>query len=129
GIVLALLLVPALVARLPESLPRLADIRVDWMVLALVSALALFVGVAVGLIPALGGGRARLYDALRGAGRSLGGSHHRARATLVVAQVALALMLVVGATLLGRSLNRLLAGNVGFDPEHLVTMEVQAAGT
>ena len=129
GILLAYLLVPALVSRLPDMLPRVSEIRVDWAVLGLVGLLTLAVGVLVGLIPAWSAGRARLYDALRGAARALGASHHRARAVLVVTQVALALMLVIGATLLGRSLTRLLAVNVGFDAGHLVTMDVQAAGT
>jgi putative ABC transport system permease protein len=129
GITLTYLILPALVARLPETLPRLAAIRVDWQALTVVGMISLIVGVGVGLLPALHAGRLRLFDALRGSGRTLGGSHHRARAGLVIGEIALALMLVVGAALLGRSLMRLLAVDAGFDTTHLLTVEVNATGT
>lgn len=128
GVGVAIVALPALIAHLPADLPRLSAIRLDWRVLTLVAALALVVGVAVGLVPALGAGRARLFDALRGAGRSVAGGRHRLRGALVIAEVALALMLVVGAGLLGRSLLRLLDVNPGFDSSRLVTMEIQAIG-
>jgi len=129
GTVVAFLAIPSLVTQLPESLPRLAAVRLDWRVLLLVAAVALSVGIAVGLVPAIGAGRARLFDALRGSGRSVAGGRHRLRATLVVAEVALALMLMVGVALLGRSLIRLLDVNPGFDASHLATLEVQATGS
>jgi putative ABC transport system permease protein len=128
GVVLALLLLPALVARMPADLPGLAAIRLDWQALAFTTALALVVGVAIGLAPVLGTGRTRLFDALRAGQRTLGGGRHRLRGALVVVEVALALMLVAGAALLGRSLIGLLEVNPGFDPSNLVTMEVQASG-
>ena len=128
GVVLAMLILPGLVSRMPADLPRLAAIRLDWRVLGFTAAVALTIGVAVGLAPALGAGRARVFDVLRGGARALGGRRHRLRGALVVAEVALALMLVVGAALLGRSLLGLLDVNPGFDPRNLVTMEVQASG-
>jgi putative ABC transport system permease protein len=69
-----------------------------------------------------------VFDGLRGGARALGGGRHRLRGALVVTEVALALMLVVGAALLGRSLIGLLDVNPGFDARNLVTMEVQATG-
>ena len=129
GIVCAALILPTLVANLPQSMPRLSAIVLDWQAMAVVAAIALLVGIAVGLVPAFGVGRARLFDTLRGSGRSVAGSRHRVRAGLVVAEVALALMLMIGAGLLGRSLIRLLEVDPGFDATHLVTMEVQATGT
>jgi putative ABC transport system permease protein len=128
GAILALLFLPGLVARMPADLPRLAAIRLDWQALAFTAAVALVIGIAVGLAPALGAGRARVFDGLRGGARALGGGRHRLRGALVVAEVALALMLVVGAALLGRSLIGLLDVDPGFDARNLVTMEVQASG-
>jgi putative ABC transport system permease protein len=128
GIALAYLIVPALALRLPESLPRLAEVRVDWRALVTVGVIVLGVGLGAGLLPAMHTGRLQLFDALRGSGRSLGSAHHRARAGLVIGEIALALMLVVGATLLGRSLTRLLAVDVGFNASHLLTMDVHATG-
>jgi len=129
GTMLAYILMPALIARLPDSLPRFDAIRVDPRALALVAALTLLIGLIVGLAPALHGGRARVFDALRGSARTLGAANHRMRVGLVVGEIALALMLVIGATLVGRSLVRLLAVDPGFDPSHLVTIEASATGT
>ena len=128
GVLFARMILGALVAHLPENLPRLSAIRLDWEALTLAAVVAIVIGVAMGLVPALHVERARLFEALRGSGRSVVSRSHRARAVLVVAEVALALMLVVGATLLGRSLIRLLDVNPGFDATHLATMEVQATG-
>jgi putative ABC transport system permease protein len=128
GIALASLLLPGLVARMPANLPGLAAIRLDWQALAFTASVALVIGIAVGLAPALAAGRARVFDGLRGGARALGGGRHRLRGALVVTEVALALMLVVGAALLGRSLISLLDVNPGFDARNLVTMEVQATG-
>jgi putative ABC transport system permease protein len=128
GVVVAAVALPLIVQRLPEGLPRISAVRLDWQVLAFVAAATLAVGMAVGLVPALGAGRTRLFDTLRGGARTLGGTRHRARAGLVVTEVALALMLLVGAALLGRSLARLLSVDSGFDATNLITMEVQATG-
>jgi putative ABC transport system permease protein len=102
---------------------------VDWEVLSVVGLISLLVGVGAGLLPALHAGRARLFDALRSSGRTLRGAHHRTRTGLVVGEIALALMLVVGASLLGRSLIRLLSVDVGFATSHLLTMDVYATGS
>lgn len=129
GVAIAAVALPAVVLRLPETLPRVAAIRLDWQVLGFVAAITLVIGIAVGMAPALNAGRTRLFDVLRGGGRALGGAHHRFRMGLVVAEVAFALMLMIGTALLGRSLVRLLSVDPGFDASRLVTMEVQATGT
>jgi putative ABC transport system permease protein len=129
GLLIAAALLPALVAQLPESLPRQGAIRIDWLSFTLVAFLVLLLGVLMGMAPALYAGRRRLFDALRGGGRTVGGAHHRTRAGIVIGEIALAMMLLIGAGLLGRSLVVLLSVNVGFDPTQLVTMEVQATGT
>jgi putative ABC transport system permease protein len=79
-------------------------------------------------VPAIRDRRSGLADSLRGGKRLTGGGRHVARASLVIAEVALALMLLVGAGLLARSLVRLLAVDPGFDPDHLLTAQVLAAG-
>ena len=128
GVVAAAVILPSLVAQLPSSLPRLASVRLDWLVLSIVSGIVLLIALAMGMVPAIQAGRRRLFDAIRGGGRGGGTPHHRTRAGLVVAEVAVAMMLVVGAALLGRSLFQLLSVDMGFDPHNLVTMEVQATG-
>ncbi|HEX6630490.1 MAG TPA: ABC transporter permease, partial [Gemmatimonadaceae bacterium] len=127
GVALAHALLPALLARVPRELPRQGDVRLDGAVLAATAALTLLLGLVVGLVPAWHGGRAALFGALRDGGRS-GGGRRRLRSGLVVGEVALALVLLVGAGLLGRSLVRLLSVDVGFDAARLLTLEVQATG-
>jgi len=128
GIALAAALLPALTAHLPENLPRVQSIRLDWTTLAFTMVMALAVGVGVGLVPAVQLGGAGLFDALRAGRRAVGVASRRTRAAFVVSEMALALILVTGATLLARSLARLLDVRPGFDPSHLVIMPVRASG-
>ena len=128
GLVVARVTLGALVGWLPPAMPRLSAIRLDQVALAVGAGITLLLGVAIGLVPALRDRRSDLSDSLRGGMRLTGGRRHLARATLVVAEVALALMLLVGAGLLGRSLVRLLAVDPGFDARHLLTLQTQATG-
>ncbi|HVE79211.1 MAG TPA: ABC transporter permease, partial [Gemmatimonadaceae bacterium] len=128
GVLVAHIALPALLARLPDTLPRLSAVRLDGSALAVTAAITLLVGVGAGLVPALHGGRASVFDGLRGGARLTGGRRQIARAGLVVAEVALALMLMAGAGLLSRSLVRLLSVDLGFDPARLLTLEVDATG-
>jgi putative ABC transport system permease protein len=109
-------------------MPRLASIGLSWPTFGLIALIVLVVAIASGMVPTAQAGAGRLFDALRSGARGMVGSHQRARAGLVIGEVALAMMLLIGAGLLGRSLARLLDVNAGFDPSNLVTMEVQAAG-
>jgi putative ABC transport system permease protein len=127
GALVARLALPALIAWLPPTLPRLTAVRLDGAALALAAGVTLLVGILVGLAPALHGGRASVFDTLRGGARVAGG-RHAVRAGLVVAEVAVALMLMAGAGLLSRSLVRLLSVDVGFEPAGLLTLELQASG-
>ncbi|HXY32568.1 MAG TPA: ABC transporter permease [Gemmatimonadaceae bacterium] len=127
GVEVAMLGVRALVALSPPGLPRASAIDVDGSVFAFAIAITTMVGLAFGLLPALdaaGGdpGRALQHDSPR----TVGG-RRRTRATLVVAEVALALVLLVSSGLLLRSLERLFAVEPGFDPSRLLTMQVQLA--
>ena len=128
GVLVARLVLPALVARLPERLPRIGAIELDLGVLAVAAAVTLGLGMVIGLAPAWHGGRRALTGALRGRGGFGGPSHRVARAGLVVAEVALALMLLAGAGLVARSLVRLLSVDAGFDPRRLLTLQIQSTG-
>ncbi|HXE61107.1 MAG TPA: ABC transporter permease [Gemmatimonadaceae bacterium] len=128
GVALGRAVLPALVARLPHGTPRTAGIHLDGYVLGAITAVVAVLAIVLGVVPALGARRRAVFDgALRGAAR-VGGAHHRARAGLVVAEIALALLLLASAGLLGRSLDRLLSIDPGFDASNLITMQVEASG-
>ena len=112
--------VRALVALSGEFLPRAADVRVDPVALGVALLVSLATGLAFGLLPALRASRPELGATLKESARgSTGGvSANRARAALVAAEVALAVVLVTGAGLMLRSLDRLLTADPGFDAEH-----------
>jgi predicted permease len=128
GLLFARVGVSALVALVPVGLPRVSAIHVDRAVFMFASAITALVGLIVGLMPALQSNRGELNLVLHGAGRVSGGEHRIMRRTLVVAEVALALVLLSSAGLLLRSLQRLFAIDPGFDGSHLLTMQVQESG-
>ena len=106
-------------------LPRAREIAIDGPVLAFTAVLILVTGIAFGLFPALQASRPDLQDVLKDSAKgSAGGGRTRMRAVLVVAEVAVALVLLAGAGLLLRSFQRLVAVDPGFDPERLLTMQV-----
>lgn len=120
-----------LIASLPaQSLPRLDEVGIDKIVLVFTALIALATGVVCGLAPALRAFRTDLQEALKSGGRGFtaGRSEHRSRALLVISEVALALVLLVGAGLMLRSFQQLQAVDPGFDPHHLLTLEVAAGG-
>ncbi|HEV8236051.1 MAG TPA: ADOP family duplicated permease [Gemmatimonadaceae bacterium] len=127
GLLVARFTLGALIGQLPATMPRLSAIRLDGMALAVGAAITVLLGVAVGLVPAARKEDGILSGALRG-GKRLTRGRHLARAGLVVTEVAVALMLLVGAGLLGRSLVRLLSVDPGFDASNLLTLQAQAAG-
>ena len=123
--------IAGLLASLPaESLPRLDEVGIDKIVLAFTALIALLTGVVCGLAPALRAFRTDLQESLKSGGRgsTAGRSEHRTRALLVISEVALALVLLVGAGLMLRSFQQLQAVDPGFDPHHLLTLEVAAGG-
>jgi putative ABC transport system permease protein len=120
--------VRALVALSPPGLPRVGAIVVNGAVFAFALGITTVVGLAVGLIPALNASRGDLHAGLQQSSPRTAGGHQRTRRSLVVAEVALALVLLVSAGLLLRSLERLLAVDPGFNPSHLLTMQVQTSG-
>jgi putative ABC transport system permease protein len=110
----------------PSVLPRLETVAVDGWVLAFAVAVTIVTAAATGLVPALRAARPDLTDALKegSGGAGTGRARQRLRAALVVGEIALAVILVVGAGLLIRSLWELRAVNPGFDPEGLVTFYI-----
>ncbi len=115
---------------LHSRLPRWDQIGLDTPVLAFSVVLALATGVLFGIVPALTAWRGDVNDALKegGRGSSAGGSGTRFRKTLAAAEIAIALVLLIGAGLLMRSFLRLRAIDPGFDPHNLLTMTVSVAG-
>lgn len=128
GMVVAELGVRALVALSPPGLPRGGAISLNGAVLAFGMSITTLIGLAVGLIPALHASREELQTELQQSSSRTAGGHQVTRRTLVVAEVALALVLLVSAGLLLRSLQRLFAVAPGFAPSHLLTMQVQTSG-
>jgi putative ABC transport system permease protein len=126
GMAVAQFGVRALVALSPSELPRLAAIRIDVTVLAFGIVISALVGLAVGLIPAQQASRRDLQIGLQQSSRRSSGGRQLTRRTLVVAEVALALVLLVSGGLLLRSLQRLFAVPLGFDATNMLTMQVQA---
>jgi putative ABC transport system permease protein len=125
GVTLAYFGLKALVASLPGNLPRADEIGIDAAVLAFTAAVAVLTGAAFGLVPAWRALSTRLHEPLKEAGRgSVGPGHHRVRNTLVVAEVAMALVLLVGAGLLLRSFLRVLQADAGFRSEGVVVAQV-----
>jgi putative ABC transport system permease protein len=125
GLVLAYEALQGLIAWLPTDLPRVSEIHMDARVLAFGFGLSLLSGVIFGLAPAWHSTESRLGVALEGArGAGEGRTSHRARNIFVVAETALAIVLLVGAGLLIRSFARLQQVNVGFNPSQLLTAQI-----
>ncbi len=123
--------VTGLIASLPAgSLPRLAEVGIDKTTLGFTVLIAMATGVFCGLAPALRAFRTELQEALKSGGRgsTQGRGEHRTRAILVTCEVALALVLMVGAGLMLRTFEHLQAVDPGFDPAHLLTMDAAAGG-
>ena len=132
GLVLAKWGVAALTAGLPPfSLPRQQEVSIDRAVFAFALLLSLITGLFSGLAPAFRTFRADLQEALKSGGRGATSARgeNRTRSLLVIGQVALALMLLIGAGLMLRTFQHLQAVDPGFDPRNLLTMEIAAGGT
>jgi putative ABC transport system permease protein len=126
GLLLAWLGLRLLLAMLPPGLPALATAGLDWRVTAFTFAVSLLTGVTFGLVPALQTTRLDVGEALREGGRGSAGSRRarRTRNILVVAEVAVAIVLLVGAVLLVQTFVRLLHVDPGFRSERVLTAEI-----
>jgi predicted permease len=126
GLALAQIGVRILRLWLPYGLPRVANIAIDLRVLAAAAAAALVTGVVFGIVPAFQSARPDLSGALKEGGRSAtaGGRAQLVRSILVVAEVALAVVLLVGAGLFGGSFVRLMRVDTGFDYHNVITYSI-----
>jgi predicted permease len=126
GLLLAAVATNALLAMVPSTVPRLQTVGIDGHILLFVVGISLLAGLAFGSVPALFALRTNVNDNLKEGGRgiSVGRHHQRVRASFVVAQVALALMLLAGAGLLLRSFRRVLEVDPGFRAENVTTAAI-----
>jgi predicted permease len=111
----------------PSNVPRLNEVRIDWVVLAFALLISILTGLVFGLAPALHSAKAALSSAVREGGRGSGYSNKtsRLRDVLIVSELAFAVILMVGAGLLLRTLRDLLQENPGFNPTQVVTANIQ----
>jgi putative ABC transport system permease protein len=129
GTVLAVILawwaVQILRTAMPEGVPRISQIALDLRVLGAAASMSLVTGMLFGIFPALQLSKPDLTQALKdGARGSVGAARQRLRSTLVVAEVALAVVLLVGAALFIGSFITLMRIDPGFDPENVLTVQV-----
>jgi len=129
GVVLATLGVKALLALEPGNLPRVGQVGVDWRVLAFALGLSILVAAVLGVLSALRGSRGDLKQAMAQAQRTQAGAgaNYRVRGVLVIAQVALTLVLLVGAGLLARSFLRLAQIDPGYRTERALVLDISAS--
>jgi putative ABC transport system permease protein len=128
GLLVAAFGTHALIALSPADLPRSNAIGVDRAVFAFAFCITSLIGIAFGLVPAQQASHSNLRDSLEQSTHRTARQHTRARKLLVVGEVALALVLLVSSGLLWRSLERLFAVDVGFDPSQILTMQIQLSG-
>jgi putative ABC transport system permease protein len=126
GVVVVAVMLKTLIAAVPEDIPLLHEVRLDPVVFIFATAITVLSAVLVGLIPALRVGGSMWYEALASASTrvSTTGRASRVRGALVVAQVALALVLLVGAGLLVRSFIRMNMVDYGFRPDGLLAVSL-----
>ncbi|HKP86343.1 MAG TPA: ABC transporter permease [Blastocatellia bacterium] len=131
GLLLASWGIDGLMALSPASLPRAQTISLDGYVLGFTIAVSILTGLLFGLAPALQASKLDLNETLKEGGRSSteGSRRNRARRLLVISEVALALVLLVGAGLMIRSFLRVQSLDPGFDPRNVLTMIVSLAGS
>jgi predicted permease len=124
GLLLAQWATRAVLALLPAELPRAAEIRLDAHVLIFTAVISLLAGILFGLAPALKTSHLRLHETLKESGRGSSGARHRAQGVFVVLEMAMALVLLVGAGLMIRSLAALWNVDPGFRPDNVLTFNL-----
>jgi predicted permease len=120
GLALAAVALRVGVSRLPQTMPRISEIGLDWPVMLFALGLALLTGFFCGLAPAFAAIRTSVNDSLKEGGRTgtLGSEHARLRSALVVAEIAVALTLLAASGLLLRSFEKMRNVNLGFRPDN-----------
>jgi putative ABC transport system permease protein len=120
GLVFASVVLRVGVKLLPETLPRVSEIGLDWQVVGFALGVALLTGIVCGLAPAFAAIRTNVNDTLKEGGRTgtVGGGHARLRSALVIAEIAVALVLLAASGLLLRSFEKMREVDLGFRPDH-----------
>jgi putative ABC transport system permease protein len=123
GLALAAVLLRLGVRKLPETLPRISSIALDWRVIWFALGLSVLTGLLCGMVPALSAARTGVSEALKEGGRtgSVGRVHTHLRSVLVVAELAVALVLLTASGLLLRSFEKMRSVNLGFRTDHVLT--------
>lgn len=124
GLLLATWGTKAALQHLPQGLPRATEVGLDGRVFLFTAAISLLSGILFGLVPALRISAPNLHDTLKEGGRGAGGGKHRAQGFFVVAELAMALVLLVGAGLTIRSISALWNVNPGFNSRDVLTFGV-----
>jgi predicted permease len=128
GLLLAAWGTKAVLGTLPGALPRASEVSLDSRVLFFAMALSVFAGIVFGLAPALKTSRVNLEGILKESGRGSSGARHGLQGIFVVVEVAMALVLLVGAGLMVRSLAALWRVDPGFNPSHAITFTLSLPG-
>ena len=123
GLVVAKCAVHAVLAATPGGLPRAGNITMNVPVLLFAFSVSIAVGILFGVLPALKSSKTDVQAGLREGGRSSSGGHQGTQRVLVIAQVALAMVLLTGGSLLFRTIHNLWAVNPGFDARHVITFQ------
>ncbi|MGA9887210.1 MAG: ABC transporter permease, partial [Candidatus Acidiferrales bacterium] len=124
GLLLASWTLQGVLSLVSNTLPRAQGVRLDGRVLFFTLAISLLSGILFGLAPALKASQPDLQNTLKEGGRGSSGSRHRAQGIFVVTEMALAVVLLIGAGLMLRSLARLWSVNPGFDPHNVLIFYV-----
>ena len=127
GLAVAALSTQAIVQVLPATLPRAATIGLDLRVLVFTAGISILAGVVFGLAPAIKAARPDLVDTLKEGGRGASSARHRVQSVFVVVEMALALVLLVGAGLMVRTLSRLWSVDPGFRSRGVMTFGLSLA--
>jgi putative ABC transport system permease protein len=131
GLLLALWGTEALMALAPDNIPRLSEVGVDGPVFGFTLAVSLVTGIVFGLVPAIHSSKPDLNEALKEGSRGSTGSvaGKRIRSILVAVEVALSLVLLIGAGLMIRSFFRLYQMNLGFNPDNVVALNMSLSNS
>jgi predicted permease len=124
GLILAKFGTHAILAALSDLLPRADEVGLDYRVLLFTAGISILTGIVFGLVPALKLLRPDVSETLKEGGRGSSGKRHRTQRVLVAVEMALAIVLLIGAGLMIRSLARLWAINPGFDPHNVLTYNI-----
>jgi len=126
GLALALWGTRLLVAASPAEIPRIREVSVNWLALGVTAAISILTGVLFGLAPAIYATKTDLNELLKEGARSSGGSRgsHRARMALIISEIAMALMLLIGAGLICKGFLSIWRADQGYDPRNVVTAQI-----